>query len=345
MTPPMPRNRGFTLIELLVVIAIIAVLIALLLPAVQSAREAARRMQCVNNLKQLGLALHNYAGSVGALPMTLTISGKGTTTIWTNSWGPHARVLPYSEQGNLFNNINFALDMMTPQNTTFTATVINFLACPSEVKPVARALADGRQYGVATYGYVEGDWFVWGGFSNSMRNRSAFGVNQSRSLAEFTDGTSNTLFMSEGRAYLTYYRDCPTFSLVNDPNNVPGPDAAPLSVVPEYEGGCAVRVDEGRTQWFESGVHHNGITTAWPPNKKTPGGPNGTYADVDINCSREKLGLPTFAAITARSYHSGGVNALLADGSVRFVKDSINGWTWRALGSVAGGEVVSADAY
>jgi len=341
----MVRKRGFTLIELLVVIAIIAVLIALLLPAVQSAREAARRLQCVNNLKQLGLALHNYVGSVGALPMTLAISGKGTTTTWTNSWGPHARVLPYSEQGTLFNNINFALDMMTAQNTTATAVVINWLVCPSEVKPSARALTDGRQYGVANYGYVEGDWFVWGGFSNPTRNRCAFGVNQSRTLAEFTDGTSNTLFMSEGKAYLTYYRDCPTFSLVNDPNNVPGPNADPLTIVPEYLGGCALRVDEGRTQWFESGVHHNGITTAWPPNKKTPGGPNKMYADVDINCSREKLGLPTFAAVTARSYHAGGVNALLADGSVRFVKSTISGSTWRALGSVAGGEVVSSDAF
>lgn len=341
----MIRKRGFTLIELLVVIAIIAVLIALLLPAVQAAREAARRVQCTNNLKQLGLALHNYVSSVGALPMTLAISGKGTTTTWTNSWGPHARVLPHSERGALFNNINFALDMMTPQNTTATSTVIGGLICPSEVKPAARPLADGRQFGVANYGYVSGDWFVWGGFANPTPNRCAFGVNQSRSLAEFVDGTSNTLFMAEGKAYLTYYRDCPTLSRVNDPSNVPGPDADPLAVVPEYEGGCALRLDEGRTQWFESGVHHNGITTAWPPNKKTPGGPGGMYADVDINGSREKLGLPTFAAVTARSHHPGGVNALLADGSVRFVKSTINGFTWRALGSVAGGELISSDDF
>ncbi len=129
------------------------------------------------------------------------------------------------------------------------------------------------------------------------------------------------------------------------PNNVPPPNADPMAVVPEYAGTCTVRVEEGRTQWFESGVHHNGFTTAWPPNKKTPGGPNQMYADVDINCSREKLGRPSFAAVTARSYHSGGVNALFADGSVRFCKDSINGLTWRALGSVAGGEVVSGDSY
>ena len=339
----MERRRGFTLIELLVVIAIIAVLIALLLPAVQAARAAARRIQCTNNLKQMGLALHNYLSTVGTLPMALTISGTGLTVTWTNSWGAHARVLPYSEQGALFDNINFAVDMQTPPNNTATGVVVSFLVCPSEVRPPVRSSSPPS--GIANYAYCEGDWFVWGGFANPMKNRSAFGVNQCRALAEFADGTSNTLLMSEGKAYQTYYRDCPAFSLVNDPNNVPAPDADPYAVLPEYLGGCALRVDDGRTQWFESGVHHNGFTTAWPPNKRTAGGPNKVYPDVDINCSREKLGRPSFAAVTARSHHPGGVNALMADGSVRFVKDSINGWTWRALGSVAGGEVVSADAY
>src|SRR3954453_14977043 len=103
------RRFGFTLIELLVVIAIIAVLIALLLPAVQAAREAARRMQCTNNLKQLGLGLHNYESVAGALPPAMCMTGTGSTITWSNGWSVHARVLPFMEQGSAFNAINFTL--------------------------------------------------------------------------------------------------------------------------------------------------------------------------------------------------------------------------------------------
>lgn len=335
---------GFTLIELLVVIAIIAVLISLLLPAVQSAREAARRIKCNNNLKQIGLAIHNYESLVGTLPPALVLQGQGGQVVWTNGYGAYARILPLMEQGVLYHSINFTLDMQTPPNLTAAAVVIDYLVCPSEVRGQSRQLSAG-QYGIATYGFVEGDWFVWGGIGSSLKNRSAFGPNMSRRWSEFTDGTSNTMIMSEGKAFMTYYRDCPMLSIVNNPSNVPPPNADPYAVVPEYLGGCQLRVDEGRTQWFESGVHHNGITTAWPPNTRIPGGPNKMYADVDINSSREKLGRPSFAAVTARSYHPGGVHMLLGDGSVRFVKNSVSGNIWRALGTVGGGEVISADSY
>jgi len=339
------RRPGFTLIELLVVIAIIAVLIALLLPAVQAAREAARRIQCTNNLKQLGIAIHNYEQTINSLPPQLLLTGTATTVTWSNGYGAHARIMPYAEQGPLFNTINFDMDMLNPPNTTVAAALIGLLVCPSEVKPSTRALTDGSRYGIANYGFVTGDWFVWGGLGSSVRGRSAFGPNLARRWAEFSDGLSNTLLMSEGKAYVTYYRDCPTLAKIQDPANVPPPDADPQTVAPEYLGGCSLRVDEGRTQWFESGSHHTGITTAWPPNKRTPGGPGMIYADIDLTSNREKLGRPTFAAATARSFHSGGVNTLLGDGSVRFIKNSINGWNWRALGTVAGGEVLSSDGY
>jgi prepilin-type N-terminal cleavage/methylation domain-containing protein/prepilin-type processing-associated H-X9-DG protein len=342
----MKSRYGFTLIELLVVIAIIAVLIGLLLPAVQAAREAARRIQCTNNLKQFGVALHNYEGVAGGLPPQVVLTGPSSGVVtWSNGFGAHARIMPFAEQGPLFNGTNFDVDMQTPANTTVAGVLIGLLVCPSEVKPSTRALTSGSRYGIANYGFVVGDWFVWGGLGSSIRGRSAFGPNLSRRWGEFTDGLSSTLLMSEGKAFMTYYRDCPTLSKIQDPNNVPSPDADPYTVAPEYLGGCVLRVDEGRTQWFESGSHHTGVTTAWPPNKRIPGGPGLIYADVDLTSNREKLGRPTFAASTARSYHPGGVNVLMGDGSVRFIKNTISGAMWRAVGTVASGELVSGDSY
>ena len=184
---------------------------------------------------------------------------------------------------------------------------------------------------------------MWGGLGNPRKNRAAFGPNQSRRLAEFRDGLSQTLWLSEGKAAQPYYRDCPTLANINDPNNIPGPEADPYAVCPEYRGGCTLRF--GHNEWVESGVHHTGFTTAWPPNKAIRGGPNGEYAEIDINSSREKLGRPSFAAVVSRSHHPGGVSSLLGDGSVRFFKSSVSGQVWRALGTVAGGEAISADGY
>src|SRR5437763_9170606 len=134
------RGHGFTLVELLVVIAIIAVLIALLLPAVQAAREAARRIQCTNNLKQLGLALHNYESIAGALPPSVVVARYGSA-FWSNGWSIHGRVLPFLEHGTIFNSINFTFNYSIPENTTVTRLSLSSFLCPSEIHPEPKTTA------------------------------------------------------------------------------------------------------------------------------------------------------------------------------------------------------------
>ncbi|WZO99268.1 DUF1559 domain-containing protein [Isosphaeraceae bacterium EP7] len=338
-------GRGFTLIELLVVIAIIALLIGLLLPAVQSAREAARRMQCINNLKQLGLAINNYEASLGGLPPTSVIVRRPGGAIWTSNWGPHARILPFLEQSSTYNAINLDSAYGLLDNSTATGQVIEAYLCPSEIRREPIVHATFGRIGGVNYGFSMGDWYVWQGPDGGPITRSAFGVNLSRNWASFSDGTSQTMLIAEVKNQQPYVRDCGRLSLINDPATIPAPDADPLTIAPEYlAGGCTFLLN-AHSQWAEMTVHHNGFTTAWPPNKRTPGGPSRSFPDVDLNGNRERIGGPTFAAVTSRSYHPGGVNTLFGDGSVKFIKQTVNGFVWRALGTVAGGEVVSSDAY
>jgi prepilin-type N-terminal cleavage/methylation domain-containing protein len=336
--------KAFTLIELLVVIAIIAVLISLLLPAVQSAREAARRAACVNNLKQLGLALHNYEAIAGAFPPSLVMEGYGNTiTNWTG-WSIHARLMPLVEQGVAFNLANFWFSADGPQNVTVSSQKMAVLVCPSEPDPNPASANTGLS-NITNYGWIQGDWYVWGGFTAPI-NRSSFGPNRSRRISEFSDGLSNTLVATEGLAKQPLYRDCGGLIQVSNSQVVPGPTVNPTSVLPEINGGARCEFKTSHSEWTDGQVHHTGITTAFTPNREIWGtSPTGTRLDFDITGQREKKGGPTFAAITARSMHPGGVNSLIGDGSVRFVKETIDPNHWRGLGTVAGGEVISADAY
>jgi prepilin-type N-terminal cleavage/methylation domain-containing protein/prepilin-type processing-associated H-X9-DG protein len=333
---------GFTLIELLVVIALIAILVGLLLPAVQAAREAARRTQCTNNLKQLGLAIHQYEMQENSLPPSLVLSGSGTTTLWTNGWSAYVRILPAVEQQSVYNQINFTIAFQQWQNQSATGVVIVTFLCPSEVNRQPTSYLSYGNVGGVNYGWSMGDWYVWGGFVFPTSNRSALGPNQSRKWADFQDGLSQTFIAAEVKNYQPHLRDCGGLAQINNPDIIPTPDANYMQIAPEYAGGsCTLRPD-GHAEWVDGGVHHTGFTTAWTPNKVTG---NTAIRDLDLSGQREKSGGPTFAAITSRSYHPGGVNVLLGDGSVRFIKNTIAGATWRALGTVAGSEVIGADSY
>ena len=199
------RRGGFTLIELLVVIAVIAVLIALLMPAVQSAREAARRIQCTNNLKQIGLGLHNYEGLVSAFPPSNIAAIVGGTFTY-NGFSVHARILPLMEQGVAFNAINFSFTHRTVQNSTVVGLALTCFLCPSDPNMSGlTAFPSGVDARVPCYGFNEGDWFLWNALSASGTNnppatRGVFGPNLSRRIAEFTDGLSPTLLATDVKA-------------------------------------------------------------------------------------------------------------------------------------------------
>ncbi|HWE39457.1 MAG TPA: DUF1559 domain-containing protein [Isosphaeraceae bacterium] len=370
-----PRRRGFTLIELLVVIAIIGVLIALLLPAVQQAREAARKTQCSNNLKQMGLAFHNYESANGAFPMTTilvpTPSGPPATWQYESSWSAFARAATFFEQGPLYNSINFDLTYSDPPNITVALTPLNLLLCPSDPGLLYDdASMGGTGYATTSYGTCDGDWYVWSvnwGSVNTVgpRNSSAFGPNYSRRIADFRDGLSGTLFVSEGYIGHPQFRGCmstptnPSDPSVGTftPTNVPPPGQLSAQALANLAGSCGAATGKvkaggpiGHTRWTNGGVYYSGFTTAMPPNAKVlvqSRAPNsmGALVPADWDAVDENDGGPTYMSLAASSYHPGGVNVLFADGSVHYVKDSVNPVTWRALGTIAKGEVVSSDQY
>jgi prepilin-type N-terminal cleavage/methylation domain-containing protein len=332
------RARGFTLIELLVVIAIIAILIALLLPAVQQAREAARRTQCKNNLKQIGLALHNYHDAFTVFPPTFC-AGPGDG----GEWSLPARILPYVEQGNIYHQIDFSRDYnQTSAQFPFgvKALRVPLLICPSDPNDRMRMTAAGQpEHYPLCYGANLGTWFVFDPVSGQFGNGS-FGPNSRTSARDFTDGMSNTLCFSEVKAYTPYARNAASPLAANVP-----PPTTVADLCAYVAGATQFQANSGHTEWADGRAHHVGFTTTFVPNTAVlcTNGANGVQ-DVDYNSQQEDNPEGTtnrsYAAITSRSYHEGLVHTLLMDGSARTVSENIDWMVWRNLGTRSGGEVL-----
>ena len=373
------HRRGFTLIELLVVIAIIAVLIALLLPAVQSAREAARRMQCTNNLKQLGLATHNYHSTNNCFPSgsmwpcSVVDNGNGNQgACWGWGVGPLVQLFNYMEQATLYNAYNAALGVWgsyPPDNsgptlwwgntTVFNSQTSSFL-CPSD----ARQVPQSSQMTVVNYGGNFGGPFCMGGFTGTIipdANPGAPGaswavndvdnlmptVRGSVGVQSVTDGTSNTSLWSEmltppatgvvagtGKNF-----ESRAFFNANAPNATPTLAGVLqfLAACQSIPPGTAAGSSNMGYQWWSTfpGYVINNYNHVGTPNTR----------QCQSSANIDAWGLDVYGTASPNSLHPGGVNVGFADGSVRFVKDSVSPPTWWALGTRANGEVISADAY
>ncbi len=334
-TAPQVRFRtGFTLVELLVVIAIIGVLVGLLLPAVQAAREAARRMSCSNNMKQIGLALHNYESSTTRLPASWSHPGNATG----DGWSCQARVLPYIEQIALADGVDYSAGYGAALITTSSGTqrIASFRVptylCPSEVNDTLRTDDTGApKHYPLSYGYNAGTFFVYNP-ANQTTGDGMFVANRYLGFRDCLDGTSSTLAFAEVKAYTPYFRDAAAG------NSLPIP--ATTDEVCALAG--SFKVNTGHTEWVDGRVHQTGFTTTYSPNREVLCAQSGTIYDVDWTNQREGRSVTesTFGAVTSRSYHQGGVNVTFMDGSVRFKTESIDLGIWRALSTRAGGEVI-----
>ncbi len=335
----MRHKHGFTLIELLVVIAIIAILMALLLPAVQQAREAARRTQCRNNLKQIGLALHNYLDSQNAFPPSYCVVPGVTTTVG-GQWSAFARILPYLDQANVRNLIDWNVAYSTQINVATTR--IPIYLCPSEPNDMVRvnpATGVPRDY-PANYVANFGTWKIYDP-TNGSGGDGTFFPNSRVRPADILDGMSNTLGVAEAKAFTPYLRNTtsdPGASVPSNPNFAIGLTGDGCCI------GNSTQLNTGHTEWADGLCQQSGFTTTFGPNTRIPHVVGGVEYDIDFVSWREgtHAARVTYAALPARSYHVGSVHVLLMDGSVRSVSDQIDLSTWRSLGTRAGREVVGA---
>jgi prepilin-type N-terminal cleavage/methylation domain-containing protein/prepilin-type processing-associated H-X9-DG protein len=348
---------GFTLIELLVVIAIIAVLIALLLPAVQSAREAARRGQCVNNLKQLGIAVQNYASAVGALPPTCNTTPAPAGIGSTNDFSMLARILPYIEQQALWDSLNQTQVYNAVQNGTASSTFVKAFNCPTDPTVINRGMANypGHDFGDNSYYNNIGTCLTFNGLQFDGP-AYAMGTNFGPvvTLASITDGTSNTAIYSEGLKGWNLTQDGPWMVYLSPLNvsvtppvtpTVPAGSTSLASTLQTIGATCqtsttlSLLTTKGVSWSDDDCGSGGGYSHIMPPNKKACFFTNQNHSALNYF-------LDAYATmIGASSYHQGGVNVGFLDGSVKFIKDSVNLGTWGAISTMNGGEIVSADSF
>jgi prepilin-type N-terminal cleavage/methylation domain-containing protein/prepilin-type processing-associated H-X9-DG protein len=358
----MVKRRGFTLIELLVVIAIIAVLIALLLPAVQSAREAARRIQCTNNLKQIGLALYNYESATGKFPLGVCGNFAYSAQAFVGGWSCQALLLPFLEQSPIYSAANFSVTAYdgaygTAANSTVVNTNLAAFLCPDD----ALAGTSGA-FNFNNCNYLASN----GTTTRPGNNGSATGLFASDGLTSYginsiTDGTSNTVAFAESlvgdKVQFTKFRDGVGWTA--SPPNTGGcghyyqcTDAwSNQSLILKGLQACAAMFssrqngaqDTKGLRWAVGSTGMNMFNTIVPPSSsqypfggcRTDNGPyNGQGSPVTDG---------HFENTT--SYHPGGSNVLFADGSTHFIKSTISINTWWSLGTKANGEIISSDSY
>lgn len=323
------ERSGFTLVELLVVVAIIGVLVALLLPAVQAAREAARKAQCSNNLRQIGLGLHHFESAFKQFPSSLRPSQGVSGTF--DGWSAQAQILPYLEQGNLFGQIDFTRSY-TAQPFPVASTRVAVYQCPSEPRSKVRVNPNTGlpEHFPLNYAANLGPWFIFDP-ATFQGGEGAFRPYHPLKPAMITDGLSHTLGFAECKAYTPYYRNAARSGLNQPLPGTPG-QICPL--------GGEFKSESGHTEWVDGRVHQTGFTTVFTPNTKVLCPSGGLEYDVDWNNMQEgkSTTIPTFAAVTSRAYHPAGVMVLMMDGSIHAVANSIDRAVWQALSTRAGGE-------
>ena len=332
--PRLAARRGFTLVELLVVIAIIGVLVALLLPAIQAAREAARRMSCSNNVKQLALAMHNYESAMKRYPPSIDAIERSVAHF---RWSAQARILPYIEQSGLAAGFDFNQDYHSVMlgDQLLKSVRIEALICPSEARDEQRFENDGSpgDY-LLNYAVNCGTWKVYDPQTKTPGD-GAFAPGPGFAAAVFNDGMSGTLMLAEVRGWQPYFRD-----------GKQGSDALPSQTSEICSMAGNFKADSGHTEWVDGRAHQSGFTATFPPGTQVTCDIGGQNYDVDFNSNRYGVdaNLPTYAAVTSRSYHPGGaVNAAMMDGSVRTVSSDMDVLTWRSLATRSGGEIAAVN--